>query len=865
MAVLACRSEGALVCKGNRQRAGLRIDARAALLGGWLVGMALAGCAGLTGSTGGKNPGGSLTISISNVAAGGVTASGAQVSWSTSVPGDSQVEYGTSSTYGSSTPLDSGMVTAHSVSLQGLAAATQMHFRVKSRDASGNLATSTDGVFTTRAAPDTTPPTVAISAPSAGAVLSGQVNVSASASDNVGVANVQLLLDGANLGALLSSAPYTVSWNTTSAANGAHTLSAVAKDSAGNSKTSTSVSVTVNNTTPDTTPPTVAITAPPAGAALSGQVNVSASASDNVGVTSVQFLLDGTNLGAPKTAAPYTVGWNTVAAANGGHTLSATAKDAAGNAKTSASINVTVSNTASDTTPPTVPTGLAATPASSTQISLRWNASADNVAVTGYRIFRDGTQAGASATTAFTDGGLTPGTVYSYTAAAFDGAGNVSGQSSAASATTPASTGRVIEIQPSNADASCNEEFENVANTLGPGDTLILHGGTYTQTCRRLISGIHGTAANPITIMAAPGEVPVITRPASSIQNNIEFDADSFLVIHGLHFVGGDSGVRFMSGDHITFEDNEVNGTSNNAIRANDSDVDSFTIQRNEIHHTGLSTAGPTEGEGMYLGCNNNSCRITNSLILGNHIHHTRSTSSGGNDGIEIKVGSANNIVRDNVVHDTNIAESYPCFTIYGGGSAPNIVERNVAWNCGEGMYIVSDTIVRNNIIFNSGTGLSSYPHAQVAVMKNVVVENNTFFNNSDCILLRWSGMTGGVVANNAAYCSSGNAVNVSGIGGAAIKKNFVAGGMSGGNVDGTAFVNGGTASAAFVDAVNANFWPATGGLLRGAADGGVAVAKDFNGTTRNVPSDVGAYESKGLATNPGWQIIAGLKPLTNP
>jgi hypothetical protein len=47
---------------------------------------------------------------------------------------------------------------------------------------------------------------------------------------------------------------------------------------------------------------------------------------------------------------------------------------------------------------------------------------------------------------------------------------------------------RVIEIYPSNADGTCNEEFENVVNTLLPGDRLVLHGGIYSQTCRRLIT-----------------------------------------------------------------------------------------------------------------------------------------------------------------------------------------------------------------------------------------------------------------------------------------------------------------------------------------------------------------------------------------
>jgi hypothetical protein len=94
----------------------------------------------------------------------------------------------------------------------------------------------------------------------------------------------------------------------------------------------------------DTTPPAVALASPAAGATVSGTVTVSASASDNVGVASVAFTLDGAALGAPLTSAPYSLPWDTTSVVNGAHTLSATATDAAGNAATSAPITVTVSN-----------------------------------------------------------------------------------------------------------------------------------------------------------------------------------------------------------------------------------------------------------------------------------------------------------------------------------------------------------------------------------------------------------------------------------------------------------------------------------------------------------------------------------------
>jgi hypothetical protein len=95
---------------------------------------------------------------------------------------------------------------------------------------------------------------------------------------------------------------------------------------------------------PDTTAPVASVTAPANNALVRGAVSVTATASDNVGVTSVQFLLDGNALGAPDTTSPYSVSWDTTLASNATHTLAVRAVDAAGNPGTSASLNVIVDN-----------------------------------------------------------------------------------------------------------------------------------------------------------------------------------------------------------------------------------------------------------------------------------------------------------------------------------------------------------------------------------------------------------------------------------------------------------------------------------------------------------------------------------------
>jgi len=423
-----------------------------------------------------------------------------------------------------------------------------------------------------------------------------------------------------------------------------------------------------------------------------------------------------------------------------------------------------------------------------------------------------------------------------------------------------ACSGATIEIYPATVDSA--EEFENKANSLQPGDELILHTGTYSQNGRRAVTA-KGTAEKPIIIRAAELGKVLLTRPADNIDrhNNIEFVDCSHLTIRGLRFQGGSSGVRFIRGDHVTFEQCEIFETGNNALTMNSGDCDSFIIRRNHIHHTGLSNSGATEGEGMYIGCHDGSCRTTNTLVEGNYIHHLRSTSDGGNDGIEIKVGSYGNTVRDNVIHDTNIGRQYPGIFVYGGGPKVNIVEGNAIWKAGEGIQVVSDAIVRNNVIFDcSVSGITAAPHAAVSRIRNVTIVNNTIVNHPTGVRIRWSGAESMVFSNNAVYCPGSTAVDASGIGQAKLSANYIAGALSGVTIDGAGFCDGGPISAAFVSPEKNDFRPKSGSALIAGADSDLAAKLDFNCTVRKAPFDVGAYEFQDRSGNPPWRIQSGFK-----
>src|SRR5207245_4626159 len=137
---------------------------------------------------------------ISSVASITISSSESSITWSTKQAIDSQAEYCLTTGYGSSTPLNSSLLTAHAVTLTGLLASNTYHYRVKSRDAAGNLATSADFTLTTLiAVPDITPPSVPTNL-SASAMSSLQMNLSWTAStDNVGVAGYTIYRGGSQI------------------------------------------------------------------------------------------------------------------------------------------------------------------------------------------------------------------------------------------------------------------------------------------------------------------------------------------------------------------------------------------------------------------------------------------------------------------------------------------------------------------------------------------------------------------------------------------------------------------------------------------------------------------------------------------
>ena len=332
---------------------------------------------------------------------------------------------------------------------------------------------------------DTTPPTISITSPANDATVSGSVNVTANASDNVGVARVEFYVDSV-LQNTDTISPYGFTWDSTKVANGNNSIDARAFDAAGNKQADT-VTVTVKNG--DTTPPSTP-TGLTASAAAYNRVNISwAASTDNVGVAGYWIIRGGTTI-ASSTTNSYS---DTTVSPSTAYSYQVVSYDAAGNNSSPSNIATVTTPSAPDTQAPTVPGNLTATAASSSQINLAWTASTDNIGVTGYDVYRNSTKVATVATTSFGDTGLLASATYSYFVKARDAAGNVSAASNTASATTqppPSTTGNITGTVYSSAGGvvsgakisltvgGSNKTY--VTTSLGVYTITSLPAGTYT-------------------------------------------------------------------------------------------------------------------------------------------------------------------------------------------------------------------------------------------------------------------------------------------------------------------------------------------------------------------------------------------------
>ncbi|MCH8041911.1 MAG: DUF1593 domain-containing protein, partial [Nitrospinae bacterium] len=377
---------------------------------------------------------------------------------------------------------------------KGLAAGTTYAYTVTALDAAGNESTpSAAASVTTLVSTDTLAPTVTLIAPANGATVTGPVTVTAAAADNIGVLGVQFQLNGTNLGPEDTTNDYQVTWDTSTLAPGTYTLTALARDAAGNATTAAPITVTVTDSPPALELSNVSVTSGRAYQVIPNGLQPGASVYIDRGYTyttvpttlvNVTYLQTANNdktssgpsflsFDANQSVTVY-VGHDTrispkpawlAAFTPTGETLVTTDVPLAlfsrsfpagtitlgGNDVTTSDLRwgqqsmytvavVGQGGAVADSTPPSAPIIQQAQADSASQITVSWTAATDEVGVTAYTLYRNGTAIGTTPTLNYVDKGLAAGTTYAYTVTALDAAGNESAPSEAASVTTLVST-----------------------------------------------------------------------------------------------------------------------------------------------------------------------------------------------------------------------------------------------------------------------------------------------------------------------------------------------------------------------------------------------------------------------------------------
>ena len=380
--------------------------------------------------------------------------------------------------------------------------------------------------------PDTAPPTVSLSAPLNNAPVAGTATVvSASASDNVGVAGVQFLLDGASLGVEDATSPYSVTWNTTTASAGLHTLSARARDGSGNSALSPDVDVIVDNDAP-----TIGSVVVNNGAAVTNNVNVTLTlaAGDALsGISQMRFSNTGTTYSTAEAYAT-TRAWALAAGTSGVKTVFVQFRDGAGN--WSAAFTDTI---IWDGDPPTI-SAVSASEITTTSTTITWTTNEGSTSQIDFGVttaYGQTTALDPGLVTAHSAalGGLGPQTTYNYRVRSTDAAGNerVGTNNTVTTLAGPdtippsAPSGLVAIVASSTrVDVSWNAATDNVAVTgydvvrdgvqiAAPSQTFLSDAGLSPSTTYVYTVAARDAAGNS----SAPSAVADVTTPAFVITN----------------------------------------------------------------------------------------------------------------------------------------------------------------------------------------------------------------------------------------------------------------------------------------------------------------------------------------------------------
>lgn len=509
----------------------------------------------------------------------------------------------------------------------------------------------------------------------------------------------------------------------------------------------------------------------------------------------------------------------------------------------------TGSTTTADTTAPSVPSGLTAS-AGDGQVGLSWSASTDNVGVTGYRVYRNGSLVATTTTTSYTDTGLTNGTSYSYTVSAIDAAGNASAQSAPVSA-TPAglvagsSSGYYVSTSGSDANPGTQSApwrtIGKAASAAPAGSSVTILGGSYGED---VTFGASGTSGAPTVFQAAPG--------ATVSVKSLTFKA-SHLTVRGLTVSGasgacatinpaltdltldgntmsscGTDGVKFVRSTTATYTNavaitnNTISGVGRSSTYGNDLTIygDNVTVADNDLSGT-PNDAIDMWGDGLTFR-HNHIHDISNAN--GNH-DDAFQTWTGLNDGAEGHPVT-NLLIERNTVENVTGSNSH-CLMSEGPGHSGWTIRSNVFRNIGDQCMILG----------KNGNGTQG--------IQNVEISNNTFVSAGANNTMEFNLTSSGVLASNIFYnCKGYNGSPPYYVAStASVSRDY---NMSGGTSPKLTEPHGLNADPQFVSAGSNDYHLASGSPAVDSGDNGALVPVrtadlDGNATARAV--DRGAYE----------------------
>ncbi len=419
----------------------------------------------------------------------------------------------------------------------------------------------------------------------------------------------------------------------------------------------------------------------------------------------------------------------------------------------------------------------------------------------------------------------------------------------------------------------------SVLPLLQPGDTVVLHSGTYGHV---RIEDLHGSPEGWITFRGAAGEArPVLT--CDPARNVIDLVNVSYLRFEYLYIKNGSDGIKFEYGSSahdIWLEDLVITMGGNTCINASGIvEVYHLTVRNCDLSHSGVVTGG--HGEGLYLGMHGAyyQPQVHDSLIEHNYIHDLGGSHG---DGVEIKHGCYNVIAQDNVL---SVHQVCPSFTLYGtyknDPAYNNIIRRNLIWRpVDAGIQAAGETTIENNVIIGAmSRGLSIRNRDDDMKMQHMRIVNNTIYmadGDAAVSLYAWNSAWGGrdlVFANNAVFQDWADKIAIRAEIG--LDQGTFAGNLVYGQVQSQLqpiSVPGLTVAAPaeqqFISTSiypgRMNFFPKAGSQLLDAGDPACLVADDFNLLNRpfGAAPDVGAYEVHNQAANPGWALTLGLKDM---